>query len=101
MATTMTVATTILEQLGGGRFVAMTGSKNFVGSADALSFRIGSGAKNGINAARIVLTPADDYTVTFLRIRGTKVVEVETREGIYCDQLQDVFTTATGFYTKL
>jgi hypothetical protein len=32
----LTVANTILEQLGGGRFIAMTGAKSFVGGEDSL-----------------------------------------------------------------
>jgi len=33
----LTVAKTILEQLGGELFVAMTGAKNFVGTEDSLT----------------------------------------------------------------
>jgi hypothetical protein len=33
LMTDMTVARTILDQLGGARFVAMTGAREFVGSA--------------------------------------------------------------------
>lgn len=98
--TDLTVANTILAQLGGSRFSMFTGAKGFVGSADALSFRIGGGAKAGINGVRVVLTPLDVYNVSFLRIRGTKVATVATVEGVYCDQLQDVFLTHTGFATR-
>jgi hypothetical protein len=38
--TDMTVARTILDQLGGARFVAMTGAREFVGSADSLTFKV-------------------------------------------------------------
>jgi hypothetical protein len=48
--TDMTVSQTILSELGGNRFIAMTGSKNFVGSDDALSFKLAK-------YMRIVLTP--------------------------------------------
>ena len=37
----MSVARTILSQLGGNKFAAMTGAKNFVDCGDALSMRIG------------------------------------------------------------
>ena len=40
MATDLTVANTILQQLGGNKFRVMTGAKNFVGSNDALTFRL-------------------------------------------------------------
>jgi len=36
----MSIAETILGQLGGTKFVAMTGSKNFVGGKDFLSMKL-------------------------------------------------------------
>lgn len=95
------VANTILEQLGGRRFAAMVGAKNFVGSADALSFRLPSNfAKDGINAVRVTLTPADLYNVEFSRVRGTKITSVAKDEGVYCDELQAIFLAATGLHTR-
>jgi hypothetical protein len=46
--TDLTVAKTILAQLGGERFVMMTGATNFVGGADSLAFRVGSNPKRVI-----------------------------------------------------
>ncbi len=100
----MTVANTILAQLGGRRFRAMTGARNFVGSDDSLSFRLpGSGGfcKDGINAVHVVLTPMDEYDMKFMRVRGTKVKTVCEFKGIYFDQLQPLFTEATGLETHL
>jgi hypothetical protein len=98
------VAKVILEQLGGRRFMAMTGAKNFTGSEYALNFRLpGSGGftKNGINHVRIELTPGDDYTVTFNRIRGTKVTEISKHEHAYAQDLQELFSRETGLDTHL
>jgi hypothetical protein len=98
----MQVAKTILEQLGGNRFAMMTGAKNFVGSADSLSFKLPSNfAKSGINFVRVTLDPSDTYTVKFLKIRGAKVTEIETREMVYCDTLQSTFKAVTGLDTHL
>ena len=36
----ITVAKTILRQLGGRSFIFMTGARNLIASADSLSFRI-------------------------------------------------------------
>ena len=44
--TDITVARSILDQLGGARFVAMTGAREFVGSADSLTFKIGVNPKH-------------------------------------------------------
>jgi hypothetical protein len=104
MSTNMTVAKTILEQLGGGRFVAMTGCKNFVGTENALTFKIPR-AKDGINACEIKLEPSDTYKVRFFRVgdrrTGYKHTDKSVHEDIYCDSLQDLFTRVTGLYTSL
>lgn len=98
------VAKTILSQLGGNKFMAMTGAKNFLGSENALTFRLpgaGGFTKNGINHVRIELTPLDDYTVTFSRIRGSKVIEIAKHEGAYAEDLQGLFLNETGLETRL
>ncbi|EES0484193.1 hypothetical protein ACN662_005697, partial [Escherichia coli] len=64
------VATEILNQLGGNRFIAMTGAKNFAYFDEdgecGLSFRLPSKfAMNGINLVKIKLTFSDTYQVTF------------------------------------
>lgn len=98
----MDIAKTILEQLGGGRFAAMTGAKKFTsinpkGNIGGLYFRLPSNfAKNGINAVQIVLHPSDTYIVTFLRTNKT----ISTHEDIYCDDLVPLFERETGLYTS-
>ncbi len=51
----LTVAKTILEQLGGELFVAMTGAKNFVGTEDSLTFEVGSNLKH-VSHVRVTQT---------------------------------------------
>lgn len=100
----MTVAQTILEQLGGKRFRAMTGATSFVGSDDTLSFKLPSTpgyVRQGINGVRITLTPLDTYTVQFLRFRLGDMTTVATVDDVYCDMLQEVFTRVTGLATRL
>lgn len=99
--TDMTVANTILAQLGGARFKMMTGAKDFVGAADMLMFKIGTGAKNKINKVRITLTVDDLYTVEFFNLRGVNIKTIAKHEGIYNDMLQDIFTKETGFFTTM
>ena len=92
----------IFEQIGGHKFAVMTGAKNFCYSEKEhfLSFSIGRNNK-GINRVKIILTPADDYTMQFFYIRGANYKVKAEVEGVYCDMLQDVFTMNTGLYTKL
>lgn len=96
----MQVAQTILSQLGGRRFIAMTGASNFIGGADNLSFKVGRNAK-GVTHVRVTLTPMDVYTVEFLRVRNMQVKEVSKSEDVYNDMLREVFERNTGLRTSL
>lgn len=96
----MTTAQTILNQLGGNKFVMMTGAKNLAGDANSLMFSIGRGAKNNANKVRISLIN-DLYAVEFFNIRGVNCKELGKVDGVYADKLAAVFTSATGMYTSL
>jgi len=98
-AATLPVAHTILDQLGGSRFVAMTGAKHFVGRVDGLAFRIPR--TNGVSQVSITLAGDDTYTVEFIAMRGAQLRVVAKYEGVYCDQLQGVMTDATVLRTQL
>jgi hypothetical protein len=97
----LTVANTILAQLGGNRFLAMTGSKNLVGGENYLSMKLGKGADSGITHMTITLRSDDTYDVLFQKVRGNLVKEISKHEGVYVDMLSDVIYNATGFYTSL
>lgn len=109
------IAQTIYQQLGGGRFAAMTGAKYFVADENKLRFRIG---KNASKANKVIITlDADDtYTMRFSKFtpysfkikkdgtfKETQESDklIEEISGVYCDMLQDVFTKFTGLYTRL
>lgn len=108
----MRVADTILQQMGGNKFVVMTGSKNFVSDGNTLRMSL---AKNCSKANRLEVTlDADDlYTMRFYKYTAgrvnkktwswieDKVEEVYTVSGIWFDMLQSVFTQVTGMYTHL
>ena len=96
---TMTVATTILEQLGGNSFQIMTGAKQFVGCSDSIQFGIQK--SQSINKVVIKLTSLDLYDVTFYNIRGINVKVIRTAESIEASQLQELFTNVTGLETSL
>jgi len=98
----MSVAKEILSQLGGNRFVSMTGAKNFGDTGNGLAFQIPAKlTKNRINAVKVVLDPSDTYTVKFLRITSKELKTVSEHTMIYCDQLVDLFESETGLYTYL
>lgn len=98
------IAQTILQQLGGKRFAVMTGAHTFTDDGDALTFRLPGKSgyvKDGINVVRVRLTAADDYEVEFFRHRGMTWEIVYKTDGIYCDQLREVFENHTGLRTSL
>lgn len=101
-------AQTILNQLGGHRFIAMTGAKNLVGGSESLSFHIGRNSAK-IAGVRIILNANDLYDVVFLKkakkdpVFGISVgMEVASRlDDVHADALREVFTRYTGLETKL
>ncbi len=91
----MNVATTILTQLGGQRFIAMTGADYFAADGNSLKFLF-KGCKI-VNKCLIILEQDDTYSVSFYRLRGMQCPQVgETQTGVYEDMLQSIFTEATG-----
>lgn len=96
------IANTILNQLGGRRFIMMTGAKNFVASEDGITFRLPArSAKNGINKVHIVLMPDDTYEMRFIKYANMMDSRVSTSTGVYCDMLEDIFETHTGLFTSM
>jgi hypothetical protein len=103
--TDLSIPKEIMRQLGGNRFVAMTGAKNIAGDRDSLSFRLPK-AKGGINYVKIKLTPMDTYKVTFGRItmgakRGYSNKVKAEYDDIYFDRLRSIFEKETGLRTSL
>jgi hypothetical protein len=99
----MQTANTILAQLGGNRFAVMTGAKNFIGGENTLTFRLPARfAQKSITGVRVTLDlVADLYKVEFLAIRGLNVRTVSEFDGVYAEDLRDLFETETGLYTSL
>ena len=97
------IAETILQQLGGNKFIAMTGANSLGAEENALSFRFPN--KSGANTCRITLNSLDLYDIQFIRIRKKQgIPQFKTtaeHNNIYADQLQSIFTEETGLYTSL
>ena len=95
------VAETILLQLGGVKFRAMTGAHNFLDHGNALSMKIGRNSSNS-NYLKITLNDSDLYDISFAK--ATKLGElksVKEYSGIFADMLAEVFTIHTGMHTSL
>lgn len=102
------IASTILEQLGGGRFIAMTGAKEFIAIDSGLQFKLPQKphyTRDGINTIIIKLAASDTYefsalkTITRKGVSGMK--SLFQCSGLYFDQLESTFTEATGLDTHL
>lgn len=96
------VAQTILSQLGGNKFVTMTGARDFVGSDDTLSFKLARKV-NGISHFAITLDVNDLYRVEARRWNAKRLdmTIVAVHSNIYADQLRTVFENETGLATAL
>ena len=97
------IANTILAQLGGNRFIVMTGARQFVAIELGLVFTLPARlAKLGINKVRVELAASDTYTMTALKVNARQgdAIEVLQESGVYCDQLEQTFEDLTGVYTR-
>jgi len=86
------VAMEILRQLGGKRFIMMTGANQFLSGSNWMAFKLPR-AKDGNRRVKITLNSLDLYDIKFMSLGGKtkKVVR-----GIYNDMLKDVISRHTG-----
>ena len=92
------VAKIILQQIGGRRFVAMTGSHDFINLGNGLRMSL-SRNKTSANRLEIIYDEgADLYDLRFYRQSinhktfEVKTKDIKTIDGVYCDMLEDIFT---------
>jgi len=93
----------ILQQLGGNKFVAMTGASEFIAGSEFLGFKI---PKNSSPANRVTIkySPARDlYTIDFIKTsrNGLDTKIVQSYKDVSADQLREIFTGFTGMETSL
>jgi hypothetical protein len=59
--------------------------------------------KDGITKVKVTLAPMDEYTMEFWKKpnfrRPESLVPLNVIDGVYCEQLQDIFTEVTGLLT--
>ena len=97
----ITVAETILAQLGGTRFIAMTGAKDIVGGDNSLSFSIGRN-KSRANKVRITYNPSTDlYDMEFARLSKYDWKKIWKRYDLDVEQMRLGFIAFTGLELSL
>ena len=94
------IAQTILQQLGGRRFIAMTGAKNIGFTNKGLSMKIGKNAKGITHVVVDYDRGKDLYDMEFVKIRGTKRTGKKVK-SVYADDLKTIFKGYTGLRTSL
>ena len=106
LKTTDMIAQTILQQIGGRRFTAMTGSRDFIDMGNGLRMSL---ARNKTSANRLDIiydAGSDLYNMRFYRKTFSKKTfecrtkDIAVHEGIYFDMLEEMFTMVTGLYTR-
>ena len=102
----VSIATTILNQLGGRRFTFMTGAKNLELLDGGIKMSIGRNATSA-NRFEVVYDGGRDlYIMRFVREAFSRKTFTASRkvlkeyDGIYCDQLESLFSNFTGLATR-
>jgi len=93
-------AAIILKQLGGQRFIAMTGAKNLVCDEKGITFKF---MKNAIGAkwCTINLNSLDLYDMTFKSIKKNELIILKEINNLYDDMIESAFSNITGLATRL
>jgi len=102
MKTNKSVAIEILRQLGGNKFIAMTGARNFACDNNSMTFKLSQTmTRDRISHIKITLNSMDTYDIKYFNIRGINIREVDTFEGAYNDMLKNVISERTGLAVTL
>ncbi len=98
--TDMAIPAEILKQLGGNKFVVMTGARNLAGGENHISCKIMRNCMK-VTHIKIELNGLDLYDMTFYAIRGASFKIKSEAKNVYFDMLQSTFTEHTGLNTSL
>ena len=99
----MNVPQTIIRQLGGNKFIVMTGAHFLISSPLCLTFSLSSRTtRNKCNRVMITLIQdSDTYKVQFCKYHKFELKTITTIVGVHCSELQQIFTQETGLATSL
>ena len=111
---------TIVEQIGGNKFLVMTGSKfKYYGhdengyvylmiglsrnpsKAQYLKIQLNSNDLYDLTFSRIKKTLNPEYKAMGIKIYDEENVIIKKYKDVYADRLQDIFTWVTGMLTRL
>jgi len=96
------IADTILQQLGGQKFIVMTGANSFSYGDNNLNFRLSSRiTKHKAQCMRITLNGKDLYDLELMKIKNFELKLVDKKTDVDAEALQGVFTEMTGLDTSI
>lgn len=102
-----TPADETLKQLGGNKFIAMTGAKNLYTADKGLTLSMHL-TKNKLKAKYLQITldeSTDTYKMVFSTIKtvngNPEFIDLLIHERVYNDMLVDLYRKATGHVTNL
>lgn len=99
------IVSIMMQQLGGTKFLAITGSKpeykDISTSSPIICFKLTKNSSTCNYFKLQYMNGSDLYKLDFIKIRKENVDVLHTYDNIYGDQLQDIFTEVTGLHTTL
>lgn len=110
------IAQDILTQLGGNKFLVMTGCKTLVDMGNGIRMTLSGIANTKAKWLYITLNSMDTYDMKFVgekkklnkemsvgtfKCYDSEIYTVSEHKGIYNDMLRELFTKETGLYTSL
>ena len=93
-------ANQILSQLGGNKFIVMTGATVYSDNNGQTLIAKFRGSKVA-NIMYVTLNSLDLYDVKICKFRGLNVKTVKELNNAYADMLKPLFETTTGLRTSL
>lgn len=100
MNTETSIAKIILQQLGGNRFLIMTGAHELIDTGNGLRMTIRRN-KSRAKWLKITLTPDDLYHMEFSGVKNKDFHVFAEFDGVYFDMMKDIFESVTGYYTSM
>ena len=93
-----TIASTILRQLGGNRFIAMTSATCY---ADNNTLVVKFKGSRAANIMYVTLNGVDLYDVKIAKYKSLDVKVIKEAADVYGHMLVDIFESTTGLNTIL
>ena len=95
-----TTSTTILTQLGGRKFLSMTGASCYADS-DGQTLVVTFKGLRKANIMYVTLNANDTYDVKICKWKAMGIKTVKEVNGAYADMLVTIFEKTTGLRTSL